>query len=395
MTDFVAEMGAVGRAGQYGVGAITGPGSHPAGPPVAVDTCPHSVAYDCSTPLSSEEVDVEDGKAPECASMAADTCHVLGRARDALLPGDAFAIPLLSRTKMAAQATLERSATYVAHEALARELCPLFHLHSRDPWGPSSIEFYLAHCALFCGSVQVVARGQLDGAALAAAMCELRGPDGSVRVVRAVQAGTGWSLRPDPSCFGGFRDRLSAAPVYVRVRDDGRELVELTYVTFYPYNGWYPVLCGLVRAGAHAADIEHITLRVHKRSRSLHSVYFASHRYRDGEWKDASGCEREDGTGRLHAYVARAGHGHYWRRGRHPRLYGFGNDVCDGADVWDPQESVVLLDPDRAVKGQEWLQYKGLWGPTSVASMTEQEWFWRECPKSRGWFKRLFCQCAK
>mmetsp|Transcript_23194 Transcript_23194/g.74628 ORF Transcript_23194/g.74628 Transcript_23194/m.74628 type:complete len:391 (-) Transcript_23194:17-1189(-) len=367
---------------------------HQLGQPSSPDSTVDSPLLGGSLTELAVEVDLGDGKSAGQAAETADTYHRLGLTAGPRSVG-CPPMPPLAGAESPMTAALKRSAVQAAHEALARELCPHFLLHSGDPWGPSSVEYYLAHCALYCGSTEVIPRGLLDGPALAAATCQVVRPDGSRQVVRADEAGTGWSLHPDPRCFGGFRHDMATAPIYVRVRDSGGDLLELTYVTFYPFNGWYPVLCGLLQAGAHAADIEHITLRVRRNTRELHSVFFASHRYRDGEWKVAKDCEFDPRTGRLRAYVARGGHGHYWRRGRHLRLYGFGNDVCDGKDAWDPQANVVLLDPHRLTPGHEWLQYKGLWGPTSVSSMTEQEWFWRECPRSRGWFKRLFCQCAK
>ena len=63
----------------------------------------------------------------------------------------------------------------------------------------------------------------------------------------------------------------------------GRRLLEIVYVTVYAYNAPYRVL-GCFAAGAHQADVEHLTVRTDEAGRRVFAVRYSSHGTLDGEW---------------------------------------------------------------------------------------------------------------
>ena len=72
------------------------------------------------------------------------------------------------------------------------------------------------------------------------------------------------------------QDRLADAPLYAHVKEvrdlsGSLEALEITYITLYAYNGWYPLL-GLSfapKVGAHDGDWEHLTVRLEAPTFSL------------------------------------------------------------------------------------------------------------------------------
>jgi hypothetical protein len=242
---------------------------------------------------------------------------------------------------------MECSAAFLA-AAVAR-WTPEFRLHPRDGFMPCSAEFFMQHSELRMrqpgGAVTELApRGALDGAALL--RCQAAAPPGAAL----------W-MHLDPAARRGApRDSLPDVPVYahakaVLARDgSGVEALEINYVTLFAFNGPYDVGgLGLVHAGAHDGDIEHITARVHPSSGALLGMWYNSHRSRDGEWVPGPMVPRTR-AGRPVAYVALHGHGNYPNPGTVLRHFCLGNDRCSAeGPVWLPRR-VVVLPPLRAPK---------------------------------------------
>ena len=82
-------------------------------------------------------------------------------------------------------------------------------------------------------------------------------------------------------------------------------------MTLYAHNGSYDVGgLGLLHAGAHDGDWEHLTARIDPESGDLLGLWYAAHRPQDGQWVEAGRVPRGAG-GRPLAYVALHGHGVY------------------------------------------------------------------------------------
>lgn len=91
-------------------------------------------------------------------------------------------------------------------------------------------------------------------------------------------------------------------------------------------------------------------------------------------------------TERPVAYIYRHGHGHGPRPGIVPRIFGLGNDRCDGLGLtWRPHPLVIPPDYEQKESWQ-WLRFRGAWGRGShgphlrggVPAMSAQQWFYRE-----------------
>ncbi|KFM22940.1 2-Cys peroxiredoxin BAS1, chloroplastic [Auxenochlorella protothecoides] len=327
-------------------------------------------------------------------------------------------------------------------KALVALHCPVLHLHPRDPFLPSSAEYFLEHSALLAGrvgheadAVPLSRHGELDGWAL---LERQRGQPPDAPLLLSLDP----AARPGPASSWLPRVPFYVVPKVVQTCPATRapEVLELSYVTLFPYNGPYLLGCG-----AHDGDWEHLTVRCRCPSGQLLGVWYNAHRSRDGEWVPARDVPRRPGDGRILAYVALHGHGTYPRVGTIPRLFGLGNDhTSDAGLVWDP-ERVVLLpysrdpEPSRPLEGPHapepatwrlqvcpsrgstlpepapatprgvpareasalvttdqpcpWLWFRGAWGQTDAPAT--QSWFGSaECPVSRTPLMRLFCQAA-
>lgn len=252
--------------------------------------------------------------------------------------------------------------------------------------------------------------------------------------------------------FGMPVASVNSVPVYVHVKaivSDGTSFIEafeINYITFYAYNGEYAVVPGLIHAGAHDGDIEHITARVCPDTGDLLAMWYNSHRPRDGEWVGGDLVPRAMPSGRPIAYVALHGHGTYPRTGTIHRHFWLGNDKCsDQGVMWDPERLILLPNEHRCcsepshlstplciatcnsrgclyssvvnTRGPlecsivpkeagahhshrrvpmvtiddpcDWLFFRGEWGQTPA--IIQQSWYWTaESPVSRTPLQRLF-----
>lgn len=240
-------------------------------------------------------------------------------------------------------------------QSTIRRHAPVFYLHHDDKYMPCSAEFFMEQSEL---------RGNgSDGNDIIIL------PKGSVTAVQLLlqqnDVQSRWnSLRLCFTChearFGMPAVNINSVPVYVHIKavvsDDNRyiEAFEINYITLYAYNGEYTVIPGLVQAGAHDGDIEHITARVCPESGDLLAMWYNSHRPRDGEWVEAGSVPRVVPSGRPIAYVALHGHGTYPRTGTIHRHFCLGNDKCsDRGVVWDPERLVLLPTMERGLQAGE------------------------------------------
>jgi len=215
------------------------------------------------------------------------------------------------------------------------------------------------------------------------------------------------------------------APIYARVRSY-RSYYEIVYVFHYPYNGPYHIF-GLIPAGIHDADFEHLVVRVRRKTREeiaeggnevdvggeiLH-VWYGSHGYKDGYWATAAKnnkkmrrheFELRDGTHPV-IYIAHHSHAIYSHPSTYWRILGFANDVCvrDENSIWTPSEVVLIYDPshyrfDASKTSTSWVGYRGHWCCDGISSVQCQGWWWDEFHQSNVFTRRCctFClPCGK
>lgn len=276
---------------------------------------------------------------------------------------------------------------------LATLFCPVFHLHPREEYFPSSAEDMLAHASLWYdggeeGSVCVLPVGGVTVETLLDPQSPHPRPTASWQ----------WRLKGEEGAEGGEREAIASVPVYAHVVRTP-EAIAITYVTMYPFNGSYAICCGLTRAGDHQADVEHLTVYLDPAGENVTHVYFAAHRMRDGVYVDRNDLSFAHGSRgkRVNAYVAKAGHGLYPSPARWCRVWGCANDLTgQGGVVWDPENIVVITETSPP-----WMMYRGQWGshhdlPHGFTSGPAfQGWWAGEHPVSRSCFKRAFCQCME
>jgi len=239
-------------------------------------------------------------------------------------------------------------------KVLIAKYAPVLYLHPDDKYMPCSAEYYMSHSELRVSSssyfgdyIVLLKEGEVTSDTLLACQHthqQSGGNDGSLYL----------ALNPSARC-GMPPDHIDGSvPLYVHPKavittsENGKdasgvaEALELTYITFYAYNGPYYV-GGLIKTGHHDADWEHLTVRIHPVSGSLLGVWYNAHRPRDGEWSVGHKVPRDEVTGRIKAYVALHGHGTYPRKGIIHRHFYLGNDhTSDRGKVWRPSKMVLL-----------------------------------------------------
>jgi hypothetical protein len=237
-------------------------------------------------------------------------------------------------------------------QSTIRRHAPVFYLHPDDKYMPCSAEFFMEQCELQGrgingNDVVILPKGSVTGEQLLIQQDDVQSQWTSLRLC----------FKCHEARFGVPLAKINSVPVYVHIKavvaDDNRyiEAFEINYITLYAYNGEYTVIPGLVQAGAHDGDIEHITARVCPESGDLLAMWYNSHRPRDGEWVEADSVPRVVPSGRPIAYVALHGHGTYPRTGTIHRHFWLGNDKCsDRGVVWDPERLVLLPSMERGLQ---------------------------------------------
>jgi len=148
-------------------------------------------------------------------------------------------------------------------------------------------------------------------------------------------------------------------PCYVLVKEvEGK--IHIMYLFLYAYNGEYPIL-GLLNAGQHPADIEHLTVELTKQG-ELTRVMYSAHGTKDGRWVAAEDVPMENG--RIIAYMALNGHGLYPKEGIAFRIGGLANDYLGRGAMWDPKPQLIFLpnDINFDVNTMGWVALNGRFG---------------------------------
>lgn len=158
-------------------------------------------------------------------------------------------------------------------------------------------------------------------------------------------------------------DRLGSAShplVYTRVQEFD-DTVDVVVVVLFADNPPYKVL-GCVEKGGHPGDIEHVRIVVSKESQEIVRVFYSAHAPPEGLWVDRKDIEFE-GT-RPVVFLAKHSHACYHRPGRHFRIWGLANDLCDRGFTWQPRHVALTLE-------EPWLR-EPFYG---VSAVFNRRWF--------------------
>jgi hypothetical protein len=231
---------------------------------------------------------------------------------------------------------------------------PMYHLHSKEKYLPSSVEWYLQRASLYKNGTKTA---------------ELKG-DQSLLPTGTSLDETYWVSIPESERGGN----IASAVAYVHAtasRTAG--MTDVQFWFFYPYNGpgtgkLYPLdsSVDLSPFGIHTGDWEHVTLTVNDAG-VPQKMYLSQHD--GGEWVtlDAKALSK-----RIHVYSSRNGHAAYKAPGEnlsyHEKEKAFGvtvydiglrNDTDDKGPVLDCSERYVYLDENTP----RWVDFNGRWGP--------------------------------
>lgn len=236
---------------------------------------------------------------------------------------------------------------------------PILYLHSAEKDFPSSIDSYLNNVNVFVDN-----------------QVQVRRPTQDMLYRFSQQHNDAKKAYMNPTSLKGKLGSLDA-PCYAIIQDFDAQRpykIYVTYVYFYPYNNSSTVF-GLVEAGEHYADIEHITIEFDRQQQPLR-YYYATHTNTEGTWHTPDELEFEDQ--RPVVYVAKGSHACYNKPGVYPRIFGAVTDRTNKGYRWDPMCQIVwnVLDPEFS-EDNSWFFYPGLWGNNSTRGVAEQWWFKR------------------
>lgn len=307
----------------------------------------------------------------------------------------------------AVMSSVEQNESYsVAYfERLVMQHRPVLQLHKREIYNPCTIEYYASHSSLYKGTQLICEDGTFTADDLGSLdwlqeMVERasKNPPPTQNDGRIPRNKTKFNLRLNPKFRAGFSwNEVNSVPYYAKVAtSDTDNLWHIIYIFVYAYNpptnvfGW--------QVGDHDCDFEHMTIRVHKRSNQVHSVFFGAHGYVDGAWAYPPSSKHKPHyectiSNRVVAYVALGGHGLYAHSGTHRRIFNFANDVTGffPNKRWEPDRVVLLECPCPSHVPPLFHNYKDNWEYDGIDSIREQRWYKDGDPHtSTRWIRRLF-----
>lgn len=241
---------------------------------------------------------------------------------------------------------------------LAQQFQPIVYLHPSEIYYPIAIHDYIDKSHIFDRKLNKVIAQQLSSSLLGQLI---------------TNDNHGMSLNDESAKYGN--SDVNEVPVYVRINRN-RDDIYITYVYFYGYNA--PLkLFGLIPFGAHFADLEHVTLKIH--NNTIDSIYISYHA--NGQWLSKNDIQFDG----LHPilYSARGSHATYNRPGALFRLFGFGNDRTAKGRKW--KGSLFQLrdkqDPGYNNDIDGFVYYAGNFGRKHVGGFVDRIWWhepWKE-----------------
>lgn len=253
--------------------------------------------------------------------------------------------------------------THMDYTDLLQVNRPVLYLHSEEQYMPSHPDYYLSNADLFDSN-----NNMLLEAPTQAQLYDYSKKNPQVNTYLKLHNSVADNVR--------LGDAALQSPIYGLIRDypESSDMIYLIYIFFYPYNGWYNVL-DVAKVGTHDADIECMMIEINKETQKPVRYYYGAHGSADGTWVNADSIEYKNG--RPVVYIAKHGHGTYYKPGIHFRLYGVANDETDEGKLWDAELITVYPESDlRFDKNtQGWIYYTNNWEPTGISGATTKHWY--------------------
>jgi hypothetical protein len=239
---------------------------------------------------------------------------------------------------------------------LLNQLCPVFYLHSKEAYFPTSVPRYTKRCQL---------QHQTTGEEIFA-LPPLTSPNFqssyNIRGRKFYTNKDGRYFITPPTDNKAAVWRLETADTFRRSHIYGRitqvdGYYRVLYSFYFPYNEGYivPIIqkkddldlpaqdinIPFVKnkyewrvEGTHEADWEHVAFYYDIEDLKLVKARYSAHGPTEGHWIHGDELEIEDG--RPVVYIARRSHACYHIGKTWFRVYGFANDECDKGHRWEP-----------------------------------------------------------
>lgn len=274
------------------------------------------------------------------------------------------------------------------NEDIIKKYIPTFIFHKNENYYPVSLPYYINNCQLYYDKTLLADYGEVNLENLSNFTVKL--PTGeTIKSTDTIH--NKWHLNIKEESYPGTNpELLDEIPIYIyykTVYEKGICYYEINYIVIYMYNGSYNIYCTPITAGSHQADIEHITIRLFKDTLEFKDIYYARHGYNEGEWKSDIDLEN------FKVYVAKHGHGHFKKSGKHYRICFAVKDECNDGIYWKPTKYIIYnFVPKEKLK---WTDYIGKYGNTGVDGIKQQKWWVKESSKSKSFIENLLCCCKK
>jgi hypothetical protein len=245
---------------------------------------------------------------------------------------------------------------------LVNDMKPIVYIHTDEDNFPSSVEYYLNNINVKNSKGDVVLKSPTQSQLYDLQKANVNKESYSMHMNNPKNKELIW-----------MGDSTLSSPFYAYVKSDDKYHY-ITYIFFYPRNGWYDIL-GLDKVGSHNADIEHITIEVDKNTSKATRYYYAAHTNTDGTWYKPEEIQFEDGH--PVSFSAVHGHGSYIKEGIVFRLYGLANDKTNKGYKWDPNVVIIYEENDTKFdpNTQGWIYFSGDWSPDGIVGVAAKKWY--------------------
>lgn len=220
-------------------------------------------------------------------------------------------------------------------EELVKNFCPIFYLHSNEPYFPSPWEEIIKMTTLYENDTEIISNKDLNKDTKLVVKNNLK--------VNKIQDRK-YNLKLTHINKKGHLNKPEIQAFITDIVHYKKDhYINIRYEIFYPYNG---------TLDPHVRDIERMIIRLKIEGRNgidldsydyinptISRVYLSAHS--GGKWFKEKDFEKEDG--RIIVYIANESHAYYPEPRIYRRFFRFGDDQCEKGIKYDPSNNVILL----------------------------------------------------
>jgi hypothetical protein len=223
-------------------------------------------------------------------------------------------------------------------EELVKKYCPIFYLHSKEPFFPSPWEEIIKMTTLYDNDKVSISNEKLKK---------------NVNLVISEKHNLQVDKNQDRNRFnlklthikkeGHFDKPEIQAFITDIIQYKDQKFINIKYSLFYAYNG---------TLDPHLRDIESMIIRLRIDNRTgdkfenynyinprIEKIYLSAHS--GGKWFDEKHFDKEEN--RIIVYIANESHAYYPKPKIYRRFFRFGDDNCEKSLKYDPSDNIILL----------------------------------------------------